>query len=150
MRSSRLLGGRGIDDRVVELYAGLKAGLRGRRIGCGAPQMHLGREPRFNGARVVLPNTSESSPGILALASYVQQDSYINSTSPGLKMSQCSPECSQEATTSVIMSQRLGPIQVCFPKSEAATGLVVGLLFDQPRCLQVSRGLGVSPEPVCF
>lgn len=93
LRSSRLLGGRGVDDRVVELYAGLKAGLQGRRIGCGAPQGHLGRELRFNSESEILLNTSESSLEILTLASYVQRDPYIDSASPGLKMSQCSPEC---------------------------------------------------------
>ena len=66
---------------VVELYAGLKAGLRGRRIGCGAPQRHLGRELRFNSESEILLNTSESSLGILTLVSYVQRDLYA--TVPG-------------------------------------------------------------------
>ena len=81
LQSSRLLGGRSVDDGVVELYAGLKAGLRGRRIGCGAPQRHLGRELRFNSESEILLNTSESSLGILTLVSYVQRDLYA--TVPG-------------------------------------------------------------------
>jgi len=52
-------------------------------------------------------------------------------------MSLCGPECSQEATTSVIMSQRLGPAQVYFPKSEAATVLVVGAV--RPGWMLASR-----------
>ena len=61
--------------------------MRDSRLACedgelaAEPRRRLDRELRFNGARVVifaseiLPNTSESSPGILT------QDPYINSTS---------------------------------------------------------------------
>ena len=101
LRPSRLLDGGGVDNRVVDLSlptlastawrqaveASVGRDMRDSRLACedgelaAEPRRCLDRELRFNGARVVifaseiLPNTSESSPGILT------QDPYINSTS---------------------------------------------------------------------
>jgi hypothetical protein len=96
--------------------------LRERRIGYGTPQMRLDRELRFDGARVVIFASEYLARNPFTSVLCTARPLYINSTSSGLKMSQCSlrsndigyHESATRANPSVLPQVRSGSWAGCW------------------------------------